>query len=127
MIVTLHKNPGFGLQFDLNYTWSHSIDNVSLIANAAAYTGYGFICDALRPRECRANSDFDVTHYFNGNFIYDPPVGRGKTLAAGAPRWLDEIVGGWSVSGLPSVHSGNAYFATANAFVAGYANNAPAI
>jgi hypothetical protein len=29
------------------------------------------------------------------------------------------------VSGLPSVHSGNAYFATANAFVAGYANNAP--
>jgi hypothetical protein len=127
LLVTLHKNAGHGLQFDLNYTWSHSIDNVSLVANAAAFGGYGFICDVLRPRECRGNSDFDTTHYFNGNFIYDLPFGRGKSLAGGAPRWLDEVIGGWSVSGLPSVHSGGAYFATANAFVAGYANNAPAI
>ena len=36
MLVTLHKNAGYGLQFDLNYTWSHSIDNVSVIANASA-------------------------------------------------------------------------------------------
>jgi len=127
LLATLHKNPGHGLQFDLNYTYSHSIDNVSLIANAAAYGGYGFVCDVLRPRECRGNSDFDVTHYFNGNFIYDMPFGRGKALAGGAPRWLDEIVGGWSVSGLPSWHSGNAYFEASNAFVAGYSNDAPAI
>jgi hypothetical protein len=127
LLATLHKNIGYGLQFDLNYTWSHSIDNVSLIANAAAFGGYGFICDILRPRECRGNSDFNVNQYFNGNFIYDLPVGKGKMIASGAPRWLDEIVGGWSVSGLPYVHGGNVYFAGANAFVAGYANNAPAI
>jgi len=29
LLTTLHKNFGYGLQFDLNYTWSHSIDNVS--------------------------------------------------------------------------------------------------
>lgn len=127
LLTTLHKNVSHGLQFDLNYTWSHSIDNVSLIANAAAFGGYGFVCDVLRPRECRGNSDFDVTHYFNGNFIYDMPFGRGKALAGRAPRWLDEIIGGWSVSGLPNWHSGGALFAVSNAFVAGYANNAPAI
>jgi len=127
LLTTLHKNAGHGLQFDLNYTWSHSIDNVSIIANQGAIGGYGFICDVLRPRECRSNSDFDVTHYFNGNFIYDLPFGRGRAFGSSAPRWLDEAIGGWSISGLPSVHSGNAYFATANAFVAGYANNAPAI
>ena len=33
LLITLHKNAGYGLQFDLNYTWSHSIDNVSLVAN----------------------------------------------------------------------------------------------
>ena len=27
MLATLHKNTSHGLQFDLNYTWSHSIDN----------------------------------------------------------------------------------------------------
>ena len=127
LLTTLHKNAGHGLQFDLHYTWSHSIDNVSIIANQVAFGGYGFVCDVLRPRECRGNSDFDVTHYFNGNFIYDLPFGRGKALAGGAARWLDEVIGGWSVSGLPSWHSGNAYFAASNAFVAGYANDAPAI
>jgi hypothetical protein len=126
LLATLHKNVGHGVQFDLNYTWSHSIDNVSLIANAAAFGGYGFICDVLRPRECRGNSDFDATQYFNGNFIYDLPFGRGRSFVSSGPRWLDEIVGGWSVSGLPYWHGGGAYFATANAFVAGYANNAPA-
>ena len=127
LLATLHKNTGYGLQFDLNYTWSHSIDNVSVIANAPAIGGYGFICDVLRPRECRGNSDFDATQYFNGNFIYDLPFGRGKMVASGAPRWLDEIVGGWTVGGIPSWHSGNPYFASSLAFVAGYANNAPAI
>jgi hypothetical protein len=127
LLTTLHKNAGHGLQFDLNYTWSHSIDNVSVIANAPAIGGYGFICDVLRPRECRGNSDFDVTHYLNGNFIYDLPFGRGKAFGGTAPRWVDEVIGGWSVSGLPNWHSGNAYFAGSLAFVAGYANNAPAI
>jgi hypothetical protein len=127
LLVTLHKNLTNGLVFDLNYTWSHSIDNVSLVASGVAFAGYGFICDELRTRECRGNSDFDVTQYFNGNFVYDLPLGRGKYFGAGSRRWLDEVIGGWSVSGLPSVHSGNSYFAEANAFVAGYANDAPAI
>ena len=127
MLVTLHKNISQGLQFDLNYTWSHSIDNVSVIANAPAIGGYGFVCDVLRPRECRGNSDFDVTSNVTGNFIYDLPVGHGQSFAATAPFWLDEIIGGWQLSGLPYFHTGNTFFAKSNAFVAGYANDAPAI
>ena len=127
LLTTLHKNAGHGLQFDLNYTWSHSIDNVSVIANAPAIGGYGFICDVVRPRECRGNSDFDVTHYISGNFIYELPFGKGRTFGSNVPFWLNEIIGGWGLSGLPSWHSGNAYFANSNAFVAGYANAAPAI
>jgi hypothetical protein len=127
LLITLHKNSGYGLQFDLNYTYSHSIDNVSVEANAPAIGGYGFICDALRPRSCRGNSDFDVTNSLNGDFIYDLPFGKGKAYGAGAPFWLNEIIGGWKLSGLPTWHTGNAYFAESNAFVAGYANEAPAI
>jgi hypothetical protein len=127
LLATLHKNTGYGLQFDLNYTWSHSIDNVSVPAITVAFGGYGFICDQLRQRECRGNSDFDAAQYFNGNFIYDLPFGKGKMIASRAPRWLNEIVGGWTVSGLPNWHSGNPYFASSLAFVAGYSNNAPAI
>ena len=127
LLTTLHKNASYGLQFDLNYTWSHSIDNTSLVANSPALGGYGFICDAVRPRECRGNSDFDVTHYISGNFLYELPFGRGKDIGATVPYWANEVIGGWELSGLPSWHSGNAYFVSSNAFVAGYANDAPAI
>jgi hypothetical protein len=127
LLATLHKNLSQGLQFDLNYTWSHSIDNVSIIANQGAIGGYGFICDVVRPRECRGNSDFDQTQIITGNALYNLPFGRGQQFGATVPRWLDEVAGGWSISALPSWHTGSAFTAVSNAFVAGYANDAPAI
>jgi hypothetical protein len=128
LLATLQKNLSHGLQFDVNYTYSHSMDNTSQVANSiASGTGAGFICDATRPRECRANSDFDETQVINGDFTYALPVGKGKMLLGAAPRWEDEILGGWTISGIPSWHSGVAFSATSNAYVAGFANNAPAI
>jgi hypothetical protein len=127
MLVTLHKNAGQGLTFDLNYTWSHSIDNVSAPADFDAdNSGFGYICDVTRPRECRGNSDFDVTNYFNGNFVYQLPFGRGRTFGANVPFWANEALGGWTLSGIPTWHTGLAYNATSNAYVAGFANDAPA-
>ncbi len=126
-LVTLHKNSSFGLTFDINYTWSHSVDNVSVNANTVAYGGYGFICDVVRPRECRGNSDFDVSHYINGYFTYELPFGRGKAFGGSSPWIVNEFLGGWTVSGLPGWHTGFPYFAGSNAFVAGFANDAPAI
>ena len=127
MLVTLHKNAGYGLQFDLNYTWSHSIDNTSLIANSiAGSNGFGFVCDVQRPRECRGNSDFDAANYLSGSFLWDLPIGRGKQIAGTTPFWLNELIGGWSISGLPTWHTGEAYTLYSNAFVAGFANDAAA-
>ncbi|WP_263350742.1 carboxypeptidase-like regulatory domain-containing protein [Acidicapsa acidisoli] len=128
MLVTLSKNLSQGLQFDVNYTWSHSIDNTSLIANSiASNSGVGFICDVVRPRECRGNSDFDTRNVITSDVLYDLPFGRGNTFAANVPRWIDEVIGGWNVDGIPAWHSGMPFNATSNAYVAGYANNAPAI
>lgn len=127
MLATLHKNLSHGLQFDINYTWSHSVDNVSLIANSYAYNGTGFICDVLRPRLCRGNSDFDITSYVNGNFLYQLPFGRGRDFANQTPRWLDEVIGGWELSGLPTWHTGTPYMANSVAFLMSYSNEDPAI
>ncbi|GAA3746857.1 carboxypeptidase-like regulatory domain-containing protein [Terriglobus aquaticus] len=124
-LFSLQKNLSHGIQFDANYTWSHSIDNVSLIANSNGLGGTGLICDALRPRLCRASSDFDVTHLFNANFTYQLPFGRGRSFAGGAPVWLNEVIGGWDVSGIPSYRSGYAFTPVGDAFVASYSNNAP--
>ena len=127
LLATLHKNLSEGLQFDLNYTYSHSIDNVSLTANTPALSGYGFICDVVRPTLCVGNSDFDQTHIITGNVLYNLPFGRGRTYGSSMPSWANQIVGGWDVSALPSWHTGIAFSTGTSAFVAGYANNAPAI
>jgi hypothetical protein len=127
MLATLHKNSSHGLQFDLNYTWSHSIDNVSQKAYSFAYTGYGFICDVLRPRLCRGSSDYDVTEYLNGNFLYQLPFGRGRDFATSLPLWADEVVGGWELSGLPIWHTGTVTMANSIAFLMSYSNEDPAI
>jgi hypothetical protein len=128
LLVTLSKNMSHGLQFDLNYTWSHSIDNTSQVANSiASGSGYGFLCDVMRPRECRSNSDFDVQNVINSAFVYDLPFGHQRMFASNTPGWLNRIVGGWQISGTPQWRSGFALTTATTSFVAGYANNAPAI
>ena len=128
LLVTLNKNMSHGLKFDFNYTYSHSIDNVSAIASfIPGSEGYGFLCDARDSRVCRGNSDFDITHTITSDFIYQLPFGRTRAYAATAPKWVDEVIGGWDVSGLPAWNSGTALSTTTSAYVAGYANNAPAI
>ena len=127
MLATLHKNTSHGLQFDLNYTWSHSTDNVSFIANSYAYGGYGFICDVLRPRLCRGTSDFDVTNYLNGNLLYQLPFGRGRDFANNIPLWANEAIGGWELSSLPIWHTGTRFMGNSVAFLMSYSNEDPAI
>jgi hypothetical protein len=128
LLLTVDKNLSQGLRYELNYTWSHSIDNTSLSANNNALYSYtGFICDILRPRACRANSDFDVRQEITSNFLYVLPFGRGKRFLGSAPRLLDEAIGSWSFSGLPSYRTGIAVTPYSDAYLASFDNDAPAI
>ena len=123
MLVTLDKNISNGLRFDFNYTWSHSIDNTSVSAgNNALFTNSNFICDILHPRACRGSSDFDVRQEINSNFEYQLPFGRGRMYMATAPMWVEEALGGWSISGLPGFRTGLPYSATADAYLASFDN-----
>lgn len=104
MLLSLRRRFSQGLQFDVNYTWSHSIDNQSSVTNTT--TSGGLICDATNLRVCRADSDFDIRHLLNVNGVWELPVGRGRALAGGAPGWLNAIIGGWTFSGIFTARSG---------------------
>jgi hypothetical protein len=130
MLLTVAKNFSHGLNFDFNYTFAHSIDNVSFFANSSGDTGIGgigLICDAIRPRECRANSDFDLNQIVTADVVYQLPFGKGKEFLSSPSTWMNEIVGGWSVSNINSWHTGQAWGTNSNAFVASYSNDAPGI
>jgi len=109
LLVTLRKRLSHNLQFDFNYTFSHSIDNSSIVANnngnfaAGAYT---VMCNPIDLNVCRGNSEFDATHQVSSNFVYDLPIGRGQPLGGNSARWLDEVIGGWQVSGIVTWRTG---------------------
>lgn len=129
VLVSLRKRFSNGFQFDANYTWSHSIDNQSTVANTT--TSGGLICDARNLRVCRANSDFDIRHLFNVNGVWELPVGRGRTFFAEAPGWVNAIVGGWTFSGILTARSGLPFgLATSSwptSFIFDGANGVPAV
>jgi Carboxypeptidase regulatory-like domain len=97
LTVAFRKHYSNGLQFDFNYTWSHSIDNGSAAESGAGEQGAS-IQDIYNLSAFRGSSDFDIRHNFNANFMYALPVGKDKPLLHNAPGWLDQIVGGWQVS-----------------------------
>jgi hypothetical protein len=130
LLMSLHKKTSHGLQFDVNYTYSHSLDNVSAPANNIAGTfnfSGGLVCDFVNLRACRGNSDFDVTHIISGNFLYELPVGRGKSFGSTMPGWANQIVGGWQIAGIPRWHTGFAFTTVSSAFPISFLNNAPAV
>jgi hypothetical protein len=112
LFTVLRKRLSRSFQMDFNYTFSHSIDNTSLTANnngnqpAAAIV---FVCDATNLRVCRGNSEFDVTHQISANGVYDLPFGKGRWIGGNANRALDEVIGGWQLSGILSWRSGLAF------------------
>ena len=110
--ATLRKQVSSSLQFDVNYTFSKSID----ITSNATRLGFSSSTNVGAPgsrlvngfdlRGRRAVSDFDTTHQLNANWIYHLPVGRGKRFAGDAGSFLDAFAGGWQLSGVARWTSG---------------------
>lgn len=102
-----------GLTFGFSYTWSKSIDDMSIDPTGAS-TGGGLSTtsfsrtptDIHNFRLDRSVSDFDNTHVFLGNMLLEFPFGKGKRFFSSAPTWLNTIIGGWSTTGIFNYQSG---------------------
>ncbi|HUR36268.1 MAG TPA: TonB-dependent receptor [Terriglobales bacterium] len=88
------------LMWDLNYTWSHSIDDASGLQTSTSYATAAFITNPIRQRDNRANSDFDVRHQINMNAIYQLPFGRGKLIGRNVGKGWNMLVGGWQLASI---------------------------
>jgi hypothetical protein len=124
LLTSLRKRLSRGLEFDFNYTFSHSIDNQSSVVNTVFG---GLVCDATNLRTCRGNSDFDIRHLVNANWIYELPLGHGRWLGKNAPGWLNTVIGGWNVSGIYTYRSGIPFSTSTNAFPVGFVVDSPAV
>jgi carboxypeptidase family protein len=99
--LNFRKRLSRGVQFDLNYTYSKSIDLESDAERVdAQIQAYGFIQNAWRPKQLRGVSDFDTPHQINANWILELPFGKGRWVGDGASKSLEAVIGGWQLSGL---------------------------
>jgi hypothetical protein len=106
--MTIRRGMSHGLQWDFNYTYSKSIDigsNAERINEVDHYFQADQIINSWSPAQLRGVSDFDTTHQFNTNWVYELPFGRGKRFASSG-RWLNAVIGGWQWSGLARWTSG---------------------
>jgi hypothetical protein len=114
LFVIVRKRLSNNLQFDFNYAFSHSIDNGSAIGNDNGNFDAGssdVLCDVTNNKACRGNSEFDITHQISADFVYDLPFGRGQMIGRNSNWLVNEAIGGWSVAGIETWHTGFAYSA----------------
>jgi hypothetical protein len=112
LLVGLTHRMAFGLTLQSSYTWSKSIDN----AGAAVTGSTGAIYSGGGPQNPfdfkneKAVSNFDVPMKWTTGYNYRLPLGKGHLSFHN--RMLDNLIGGWTTSGILNVQSGMAFTPT---------------
>jgi hypothetical protein len=109
--VTLRHPSSHGLQADISYTYSRSIDMGSDAERSTEFssnyaTGASSILNTWKPYLNRAVSDFDTTHLLTVDWVYQLPVGQGQRFLGSSNGILNALLGGWQSSGIARASSG---------------------
>jgi hypothetical protein len=99
-VITLRNNSWHGLLFDVNYTFSKSLDTVGAVQNAAEYYSSSY-----NPHLDYGPSFFNRPHVFNGLFNYDLPFGANHRLGS-SHAFVNRAIGGWYTAGIVRMSSG---------------------
>jgi hypothetical protein len=94
-----------GLEFNVNYTWSHFLDDQDS-SGWGSRGGDQNYQNAFDPSANYGNSNFDIRNMFKGQAIYQLPFGHGK-MFLNSNYLLDLALGGWQASGTFVVQGGN--------------------
>jgi hypothetical protein len=93
-----------GINFQGNYTFSKIFTDYSADANGDASRFFPYL-DNAQPGLERARANFDLSHAFKANFLYELPFGKGYTRAP-SNKFLSQLVSGWTASSIFTWQSG---------------------
>ena len=87
------KRMTYGLEFNVNYTWSHFLtdQDSSGWANREGYQNYQ---NAFNPADNYSNSNFDIRNMFKGQAIYQLPFGQGRMFLNNNLCWICWLAAG---------------------------------
>ena len=104
--ISLTKRYSYGLSFNVNYAWSHMLDDQDS-AGWGSTSGQQVWQIGNDPASNYGNSNFDIQQAFKGTAVYELPFGIGKRYMHNAIA--DAVVGGWRVAGTFIYQSGTPY------------------
>src|SRR5581483_3357772 len=106
LVLRTEKRYANGLNFNISYTFSKSLDtNQGSLGNASGGGQPQFSGNIAAEK---GRSDFDIRHRFVASTIYDLPFGRGRKFLGGATGFLGALVGGWQLNNIIVAESGQA-------------------
>lgn len=88
-----------------SFTYSKAIDNVGQVLETTN-GGSPNPQDIRNPQNDRGRSSFDQRFNSTTSFVYEIPFGKGRRFGNGMHSALDAIAGGWQVSSIVSILSG---------------------
>ncbi len=114
--ASITKRMTSGVSLSFNYVWSHFLDDQDS-SGWGSREGPQPYQIANSPGANYSNSNFDVRNAFKGYAVYQLPFGRGKQFLNNNTV-LDEVIGGWQLSGTVVLSSGNPFtvYATQNTY-----------
>jgi hypothetical protein len=119
--ASLRKQYDNHLSFQLAYTWSHALDNVGASSGGRNQPIGNYTGDIYNHKLNRGSSSFDRTHRFVASYLYELP--------GVSNRYLNQVLGGWAISGTTTLQSGTPFSITDSTTtiygVTGYAQFAP--
>jgi hypothetical protein len=101
MLLTLKHQFSHSFSAEGQYTWAHSRDT-----NSGPYSRSPYLYD---PHFAYGRSDFDVRNYFKLFGVWQPVFFHSNS------NMLEKIAGGWTLSGILTLHSGFGWTPTFNA------------
>ncbi|MCA1634379.1 MAG: hypothetical protein LC802_11970, partial [Acidobacteria bacterium] len=99
--VELRRRFAKGLYFQANYTFQKTLTNAGGITQAR----FKPFLDINQPELEYARADYDQTHVFNLNGIYELPFGKGKRWM-NSGEWNNRLFGGWQLTSIIRASSG---------------------
>jgi hypothetical protein len=108
LVVSGKWRVGAGFYMNSSYTWSHSIDDTSSFLGTT-FDAENPASSAVPLSEQRGNSAFDQRHRFVNTFVYQLPFGRGARFLSASHGILNQIVSGWSLSGITNITTGQPF------------------
>jgi outer membrane receptor protein involved in Fe transport len=102
--VRVQKKMTNGLNFQVNYAWSKSLDTGTGNGHGS---GIDIYQNAYSPSANYGLSNFNTANSLIGQVVYELPFGKGRMFALNGVA--NQIAGGWRISGVAQWHGGTPF------------------